>query len=503
MNIYKNKEGGFSGTGAILGAVVGIALGVVTGGASLAVYAVAGGAAGGFLGDSGAKEGEATGDGTAQGQNGTATTTPCQVVQTVSQDLQAKYAEAQKNLAQAQQNLSDASKNGTTTSNDYNSINNACYNSGTQSQCGQANDGGCNQLQDKCNNLQALIDSTNQAACQLQATTMSILKGGSASSTANPYTNAFTIGLNPETIPVGGETTLVTTISLSKLDQNLLKSFSVAVYDSKSTLLGNLISNTSVKLAAGKQVTLQYNLKLPATIGPGKYTVKIYNDDNPEESEKATLTITGTSTATSTNSSSSQNSSFNVSLSPTSIGQGGSFTVNAAITSAAVTAYTIEAYQNNLGLGPLAKNVGITSSTRPATIQQTFKTSATIPPGVYSVRISDANNGSNYSSASLTVTAGTATNSSNGTSSNGTNNTGSGICTLTTNLKYGDKDANTGGQVSNLQQFLLSKNYYAYQVTGNFGNITKAAVKAFQSANGVPSTGLVGPLTRAAIKKGC
>jgi hypothetical protein len=37
--------------------------------------------------------------------------------------------------------------------------------------------------------------------------------------------------------------------------------------------------------------------------------------------------------------------------------------------------------------------------------------------------------------------------------------------------------------------------------TGYFGSITKAAVQAYQAANGVPSTGYVGPLTRAVLNK--
>ena len=60
------------------------------------------------------------------------------------------------------------------------------------------------------------------------------------------------------------------------------------------------------------------------------------------------------------------------------------------------------------------------------------------------------------------------------------------------NLKYGDK----GSNVSELQEFLVDQGYLNYQITGNFYALTLKAVKAFQLANNLPSTGYFGILSR-------
>ena len=71
---------------------------------------------------------------------------------------------------------------------------------------------------------------------------------------------------------------------------------------------------------------------------------------------------------------------------------------------------------------------------------------------------------------------------------------------LTYDLKYKSRDAQTGGGVSILQGILQKKGYLNSEPTGYFGAMTLAAVKQFQSTNGVsPVSGLVGPLTRAKI----
>lgn len=74
---------------------------------------------------------------------------------------------------------------------------------------------------------------------------------------------------------------------------------------------------------------------------------------------------------------------------------------------------------------------------------------------------------------------------------------------LSLNLYVGLRDSYTGGQVSQLQQFLSTRGYYQ-PVTGYFGSITAVNVARFQSEQGVyPTTGGVGPLTRLAIQRVC
>ena len=66
---------------------------------------------------------------------------------------------------------------------------------------------------------------------------------------------------------------------------------------------------------------------------------------------------------------------------------------------------------------------------------------------------------------------------------------------INTNLGYGS----TGEQVMQLQQFLISTGYLQGSATGNFYSLTQLAVKDFQFANSIPTTGYVGTLTRAKI----
>jgi hypothetical protein len=74
---------------------------------------------------------------------------------------------------------------------------------------------------------------------------------------------------------------------------------------------------------------------------------------------------------------------------------------------------------------------------------------------------------------------------------------------LSMNLRFGSDDITTEGLVTNLQNFLVTNGYFssAYLGTGHFGPITLTAVKQFQSAQGLPTTGFVGPMTRASIKQ--
>ncbi len=57
-----------------------------------------------------------------------------------------------------------------------------------------------------------------------------------------------------------------------------------------------------------------------------------------------------------------------------------------------------------------------------------------------------------------------------------------------------------GGQVAVLQAFLRNSGYLAPGASGYFGNQTLAAVRAFQAANAISTTGLAGPLTRERIR---
>ncbi len=61
------------------------------------------------------------------------------------------------------------------------------------------------------------------------------------------------------------------------------------------------------------------------------------------------------------------------------------------------------------------------------------------------------------------------------------------------NLTVGSR----GQDVIELQTRLTAIGFYKGPITGYFGGLTKAAVTAFQKANGLPATGYFGPMTRA------
>ena len=74
-------------------------------------------------------------------------------------------------------------------------------------------------------------------------------------------------------------------------------------------------------------------------------------------------------------------------------------------------------------------------------------------------------------------------------------------CTvLSHNMFWGEFDGITGGEVTSLQTFLNEKGYLNHAPTGFFGSLTYSAAVQFQRAYGIPTTGFVGPLTRAEIQ---
>ncbi len=68
-------------------------------------------------------------------------------------------------------------------------------------------------------------------------------------------------------------------------------------------------------------------------------------------------------------------------------------------------------------------------------------------------------------------------------------------------LRYRATDATTNGEVSVLQDFLVSTSLLKTSVTGYFGLGTMSAVKQFQRKARLSPTGYVGPLTKAKIKE--
>ncbi len=76
----------------------------------------------------------------------------------------------------------------------------------------------------------------------------------------------------------------------------------------------------------------------------------------------------------------------------------------------------------------------------------------------------------------------------------------SSAATFNTTMKFGSRSS----EVTALQSYLAQDStlYPEGIVTGYFGSLTKAAVIRFQSRNGLPADGIVGPLTRSILNGG-
>lgn len=82
---------------------------------------------------------------------------------------------------------------------------------------------------------------------------------------------------------------------------------------------------------------------------------------------------------------------------------------------------------------------------------------------------------------------------------------GSAVCAAFTHaLAQGSTDVTTGGEVSRLQQTLISAGVLASgSATGFYGSVTAGAVSKFQAQNGLSAVGIVGPATRALLANRC
>lgn len=70
---------------------------------------------------------------------------------------------------------------------------------------------------------------------------------------------------------------------------------------------------------------------------------------------------------------------------------------------------------------------------------------------------------------------------------------------LVVTLKKGSR----GTAVEILQEILIDAGYYNGEVDGRFGSGTRSAVKMLQTAVGVKADGVVGPVTREAMRELC
>lgn len=99
-----------------------------------------------------------------------------------------------------------------------------------------------------------------------------------------------------------------------------------------------------------------------------------------------------------------------------------------------------------------------------------------------------------------------------GTSQSSSQGTGQYCASFNRSMYLGDDDISSGRQVSSLQKYLRDRGFFTYpEITGYYGKITEEAVKRFQSAKGIVSSGdanstgfgLVGPRTLSFLNTSC
>ena len=74
------------------------------------------------------------------------------------------------------------------------------------------------------------------------------------------------------------------------------------------------------------------------------------------------------------------------------------------------------------------------------------------------------------------------------------------MCTvITNNLARESRDDFTNGDVTHLQEFLMTQGY-SFTDLGNFGPLTESALSDWQGKQGIDQTGILGPVTRAKIQ---
>lgn len=104
--------------------------------------------------------------------------------------------------------------------------------------------------------------------------------------------------------------------------------------------------------------------------------------------------------------------------------------------------------------------------------------------------------GGNVATA-FSVNSGTGTGTVAGAATSTGRVLGESIFVFNQNLRLGIRN----NDVLELQKLLAKLGFFKANPTGYFGQVTLAAVKAYQTSKGIPATGFVGPLTRAALNK--
>jgi peptidoglycan hydrolase-like protein with peptidoglycan-binding domain len=131
----------------------------------------------------------------------------------------------------------------------------------------------------------------------------------------------------------------------------------------------------------------------------------------------------------------------------------------------------------------------------------------------FTFTVSDGTDVSNTATVSITVNAVSTPNNTNNRTSNfkgstvvhfGNNTSGQVLGESTFNFQTDFGQGSTlDPDVTELQKILIADGYLVIPApTGYFGSLTQAAVKQYQAAHGIQTTGYVGPLTRGALNAG-
>jgi len=128
----------------------------------------------------------------------------------------------------------------------------------------------------------------------------------------------------------------------------------------------------------------------------------------------STATTTTTSSTASSTDLSDTSGQLSISLNPSSIKPGDTFTITTTVYSSSISNITVAVVQNGQEVGTLVTNDQVNDNSIPYTEQRSFQTSTSLPMGTYTLVVEDSNNINTFNTIALNVNSvGTAVSSTN------------------------------------------------------------------------------------------
>lgn len=304
------------------------------------------------------------------------------------------------------------------------------------------------------------------------------LGGVGTSPTSSTISHTVTAGQTTATNPNSG----VPTVGLSAYPTTI-------TYGNKSKIAWNTANATACTVYFGNGNVEQMPVQGEVEVAPQVTTTFRLVCSNSTNSAEKSITVTVNPVTTSTVSSPT---SAQINLNPTSVAANSNFTVSWSGNNSPAS-YNVKIDSTILNVGGATTWTGTPASLGLGAGNHAFSVQAcdsTGTPGGCSVW-----SGTMY----LVVTGGTSMLPPSAMERVLGSKT---MCVIlnTPLLSLEDKDVTTNGEVTELQNFLISKGMLFSSSTGYYGKWTAEAVKDYQRSKGIEQTGNVGVATKAAIK---